>query len=392
MLFIFKTLVSWRKFIVTATFLTAVVVAGISLLLPKWFTAATSIFPPEQSGATPLYAELLQNMQMPLLGPMGTGARPETIFIDMMKSRYIGERLIDEFDLAEEYKAGIIEDALTALHSHTGFTLLENGIVIVSFEDKDPQRAADVANRYVELLDEFNRELSVTRASKTKEFIERQMQERRAMLAEAELELKYFQEENEALELSEQLRAAMTIVTELTTQAIALETELNILEHYTSPTSDEFLQKKRQYDEVVEQLEKLKLNDGDDERDLLHAYLPTLEEIPELALELVRLKRMVGIETSVYTMLLKEYEKSRFEEARDTPTVQVMDRAAVPNLRSRPKRKTLVIIGALVGLGWSAFLALLITVWRENRERSRVFTDVVNPIADDFSRVFRRKK
>jgi uncharacterized protein involved in exopolysaccharide biosynthesis len=181
-------------------------------------------------------------------------------------------------------------------------------------------------------------------------------------------------------------------VTELTTQAIALETELNILEHYTSPTSDEFLQKKRQYDEVVEQLEKLKLNDGDDERDLLHAYLPTLEEIPELALELVRLKRMVGIETSVYTMLLKEYEKSRFEEARDTPTVQVMDRAAVPNLRSRPKRKTLVIIGALVGLGWSAFLALLITVWRENRERSRVFTDVVNPIADDFSRVFRRKK
>jgi uncharacterized protein involved in exopolysaccharide biosynthesis len=391
MLFFFRTLVARRKFIVAATLVTAVIVAVVSLMLPKWYTAATSIFPPDQGGGVSMYAELLQTMQMPLLGQLGTGAQPETIFIDIMKSRHIGERLIDEFDLYGVYSADLVEDALDQLHSHTGYILLENGIIKVTFEDQDPKRAADIANRYVELLDEFNRRLNVTRASKTKEFIERQIEERRAELAKAELELKQFQETHKALELEEQLRSAMTIVTDLTAQAIALESELKILEHYTSPTSEEYRQKKSQYEGVVEQLQKLKLNHNQDEDDLLRAYIPTLENVPELALQMMRLKRRVGIETAVYTMLVKEYEKSRIEEARDTPTVQIMDKASVPNLRSRPRRKALVVLGAMIGFGWSAFLSLLLAAWRENKDRSRILSEVLEPIVADFSRIFRRR-
>jgi uncharacterized protein involved in exopolysaccharide biosynthesis len=105
----------------------------------------------------------------------------------------------------------------------------------------------------------------------------------------------------------------------------------------------------------------------------------------------MRLRRTVEIETAVYTMLIKEFEKSRIEEARDTPTLQVMDKAAVPNLKSRPKRKVLVAVGTLVGLGWGAFLAVFITAWRENKDQSAVFTEVLNPVFADFSKVFRRK-
>lgn len=391
MLFFFKTLVGWRKFIITATILTAGVVAVISLVLPKWYTASTSIFPPEQQAGMPVYTELLQNLQMPLLGPMGTGARPETIYIDMLKSRHVGVQLVGEFDLLSVYGRDRVEDAIANLHSHTRFTLLENGLLIISFEDRDPQRAADIANRYVELLDRFNRELSVTRASKTREFIDGQLQTRRQQLAKAELALQKFQETHKALALEEQLRSAMSIVADLTAEAIALETELHILEYYTSQTSDEYLQKKREYEEVLSQLEKLKLNHEQEDEDLLRAYIPTLEEVPELALQMLRLKREVEIETAVYTMLLKEYEKSRIEEARDTPTLQVLDRASVPNQRSRPRRKALVVIGALVGLAWSAFLSLLVVTWRENKDRSRVFTEVFNPIIADLSRIFRRR-
>lgn len=391
MLSLFTTLVAWRRFIITATFLTAAVVAVISLLLPKWYTATTSIFPPDTKTSVPMYAEVLQSLQMPLLGAVGTGARPETIFIDMLKSRHIGEKLIEEFDLRKVYKVALVEETLKALASHTGYTLLENGVVVVSFEDRDPERAAAIANRYVELLDQFNRELNVTRASRTRQFIESQLEVRKKMLADAEVALKEFQEKNQALELDEQLRSAMSIISDLTAKAIALETELEILEHYASPTSDEYLRKKREYEAVIDQLNKLKINHTEDERDLLHAYLPALEEIPELALQLLRLKRTVDIESAVYTMLLKEYEKSRIEEARDTPTIQVLDRAAVPNIRSRPKRKMLVLVGAMVGLGWSAFLALFVTAWRENRERSRVVA-VLEPIVTDIGRIFRRRQ
>jgi uncharacterized protein involved in exopolysaccharide biosynthesis len=391
MLFLIKALVAWRKFIITATFLTAVAVAGISLLLPKWYAAATSVFPPESNVAVPMYAELLQSIQVPMLGgPIGTGARPETIFIDMLKSRHIGERIIDEFDLSAQYDAEVIEDALGALASHTGFTLLENGLLIVSFEDRDPQQAAAIANRYVELLDEFNQQLNITSAARTKQFIERQLAEREARLSEAEVALKSFQETHQALELDEQLAAAMVIVTELTGQAIALETELEILRNYTSPTSDEYVRKTKEYDAILAQLNKLKLNHSQEEKDLLHAYLPTLEEIPDLALQLMRLERTLEIENTVYMMLLKEYEKSRIEEARDTPTVQVMDRATPPSRRSRPKRKMMVIVGVIVGLGWSSFLAVFVTAWREDKDRSQGLHPVLEPIVRDFKRVFRR--
>ncbi len=241
------------------------------------------------------------------------------------------------------------------------------------------------------MLDEFNREIAISRASKTRTFIEGQLEERKTLLARAESDLNEFQESNQALELEEQLRSAMTIVTDLTAEAIALETELKILEHYTAPTSDEYQRKKREYEELLVQLKKLKLSTDLDDKDLLHAYLPTLEEIPDLALQMLRLKRKVEVETTIYLMLLKEYEKSRIEEARDTPTVQVMDLASAPNLRSRPKRKIMIVGGALAGLGWSGFLALFIGAWRQNRERSKAVAEVLAPVRDDFSGLFRRK-
>jgi uncharacterized protein involved in exopolysaccharide biosynthesis len=391
MLFFFKTLVAWRRFIIIATFGTTAIVAAISLLLPKWYTANASIFPPDQGGGMPMYAELIQSLQMPLLGQMGTGARPETIFIDMMQSRVVGERMIEEFDLFVVYDVDVMEDALHELHSHTTATLQENGLIAVSFEARDPQMAADIANRYVSLLDEFNQQLNTTRASRTREFVEGQLVKRERMLADAERELKEFQEHNKALEIGEQLRAALNIVADLTAEAIALETELRILESYTASTSDEYLQKKLEYEQVLEQLKMLKISADQDEEDLLRSYIPTLEDIPELALQMLRLRRNVEIENTVYIMLVKELEKTRIEEARDTPTVQVMDRATVPNLRSRPRRKVLVVVGAMAGFGWSAFFAVFITAWRENRGRSQVIDDVFTPLIADLSKLRRRR-
>jgi uncharacterized protein involved in exopolysaccharide biosynthesis len=164
-----------------------------------------------------------------------------------------------------------------------------------------------------------------------------------------------------------------------------------ILEHYAESTSEEYRQKKLEYEQVLEQLKKLKINTDQDEEDLLRSYIPTLEDIPELALDMLRLKRNVEIENTVYIMLVKELEKARIEEARDTPTVQVMDRASVPNLRSRPRRKVMVVVGGIAGLGWSAFFAMFITAWRQNRGRSEVIDDVFTPLINDLSRLRRRK-
>ncbi|MCI0452314.1 MAG: Wzz/FepE/Etk N-terminal domain-containing protein [Candidatus Latescibacteria bacterium] len=391
MLFFFQTLVAWRRFILLGGLASAAAMGILSFVLPKWYTARTSIFPPEPAIALPMYAELVQQLSAPLLGPTASGAAPETIYLEMIKSRTVGEKVIAEFDLMNAYGESQIETCLEALHSHLGFTLLDNGLLIVTFEDRDPVRAAAIANRMIQLLDETTRGLKVSRAGRTRDFIERQLTDRERLLAQAETDLKVFQQEFDTVDLDEQLRSAMDIVTSLSARAIALDTELRIMAHYTSKKSEEYIRKQTEYNEVVRQLARLKVSVEGGDDDLVRSYIPALGDVPEVALQYIRLRRAVEVQTTVYKMLVSEYEKARIEEARDTPVVQVLDPASPPSLRSRPKRKLLIAAGLLLGLGWSSAVALFATAWRDNTGRSDKLRRVLGPLAYDVKR-FRRRR
>ena len=390
MLFFFRTLVRWRKFIILSALAGAVLLAAISFILPSWYTATTTIFPPEQTTMSP-YAEIFQQLSAPLIGPIATGVAPGTIYIEMMKSRAVGDRIIEEFDLMRRYKAERIEEAIDALHSHLGFTLLDNGLLIMTVEDRDPKRAADMANRMVEMLDETTRTLKETRAGRTREFVQRQLVERQVMLAAAEDSLKRFQQKYNTVNLDEQLSAAMDIVTSLTSRAIALETEMGYMKNWVSANSEEYQRKQAEYNEVMGQLRKLKSNKKPTDEDLLRSFIPTLRDVPDVALQYLRLRREVEIQNTVFTMLTNEYEKARIEEARDTPVVQVLDKAYEPSLRSRPKRKILTIIGGLLGLGWGSAIAVFRTAWEERAGHAVAMRDLTQPFVGDISRLRRRR-
>jgi uncharacterized protein involved in exopolysaccharide biosynthesis len=389
MLFFFRTIIRRRKFIVLSGLAGAVLLAILSFILPSWYTATTSIFPPETPTTMMPFAGLMQQFAAPMFGPLGVA--PGTIYIEMLQSRTVCERVIHEFDLMKRYKADRIEDAIAALHSHLGFTLLDNGILVMTVEDKDPQRAADMANRMVELLDETTRTIKESRAGRTREFIERQLVERSGMLAHAEDSLKTFQQQHNAVDLDEQLRSAMDIITSLTSRAIALETEMGYMKNWVSPNSEEYQRKQAEYREVVSQLRKLKANNTSSDEDLLRSFIPTLRDVPDVALQYLRLRREVEIQNTVFTMLTNEYEKARIEEARDTPVVQVLDVAQKPNLRSKPKRKIMTIVGGLLGLGWGTMTALLRTAWAERAEHATVVEELTRPLAADFARLRRRR-
>jgi capsular polysaccharide biosynthesis protein len=99
MLFIVKTLIRRWKFILTAGIVTAAVMAAVSFVLPKWYTATASMFPPEPKTLVPSYADIMQSLQLPILGPSASGARPNTIYVEILLSRTIGEKLVDDFNL-----------------------------------------------------------------------------------------------------------------------------------------------------------------------------------------------------------------------------------------------------------------------------------------------------
>lgn len=392
MLFFFRTLIHWRKFILLSGLAGAVLLGIISFILPSWYTASTTIFPPEQTSMMP-YAEIMQQLSAaPMLGAAAGGVAPGTLYIEMMKSRTVCEQVIKEFDLMKRYKSHRIEDAIDALHSHLGFTLQDNGLLFMTLEDKDAQRAADMANRMVELLDQTTRTLKETRAGRTADFVHRQLVEREQMLAAAEDSLKHFQQKYNTVDMDTQLKSAMDIITTLSSRAIALETEMEIMVHYTSTNSEEYQRKQTEYNEVVAQIRKLKSDSRGNDHDVVRSYLPTLEDVPATALTYLRLKREVEIQNSVFTMLTGEYEKARIEQARDTPVVQVLDRAEKPNLRSRPKRKILALVGAALGLGWGSMVALVRTAWRDNMGHTAAMRQITEPVAQDLSRFRRRQK
>ena len=392
MLSILRTIVQWRKLILASGSITAVAAAVVSLLLPQWFTADTSVFPPETSGATG-YTQLIQQaLQIPIIAPSAGGARPGTIYIDILLSRKVGEKLVEEFDLKTVYDTRLVTDAIDALHSHTSFSLLENGLLKLNYEDRDPNRAAAVANRYVELLDEFNRELSVTRASKTREFVGGQLELHEQELRQAEDELRAFQEEHEALQLDQQVTSAIDMVASLTAEAVALEVDLDILGQYASQGSEEYVRKKQQYEEILGQLEKFKADSARSDTDFVRSFFPSFDKLPETALDMARLMRRVKTEEGIYRLLREEYEKARIEEARDTPTVQVLDVAKVPEIRSRPKRTMIVVIGGVAGLGWSTLFAVFLSVWREEKFKGRALVELFAPIVSDVKALFRTRK
>jgi len=192
--------------------------------------------------------------------------------------------------------------------------------------------------------------------------------------------------------MEEQLKSAMDIVTTLSSRAIALETEMQIMMHYTSANSEEYQRKQTEYNEVLVQLRKLKADTkGSNNHDTVRSFIPTLQDVPEQALQYLRLRREVEIQNTVFTMLNSEYEKARIEEARDTPVVQVLDPAEKPNLRYRPQRKVFAIVGGLLGLGWSTVVALFRTAWSYNLSQTAVVRELATPVARDFSRLRRRR-
>jgi len=84
-----------------------------------------------------------------------------------------------------------------------------------------------------------------------------------------------------------------------------------------------------------------------------------LAKLPGLKQEGSRLALDAEIQRRVFTLLTSQYEDMRVQETRDTPTLTVLDRARIPEIRSRPRRAVIVLVATLaavlLALAWMAF-------------------------------------
>jgi tyrosine-protein kinase Etk/Wzc len=337
----------WAKFIVRTTLLVCGATAIVLLLLPNWYTATTSIFPAErESSFMGLASSVLQGM-----GLMGgqemflpAFATPSHVYASILKSRTVVEAIVQKYDLKKRYKSKTTQEAIKECLSHTRIKVGPEGIVTLSFEDTNRKRAADVANSFVDELNGINQKVGSSRARGTRIFMEERLSETTRALEEAEDTLRSFQEKNKAISLDEQMKAQIQNVAELEGKLAMAEIELGLLRRTFTPEHPEIARKQIEISEIKRTIGAM--NTGTPgSRDYGTLALP-FAKVPGLALEFGRLLRSVKIKETLFALLTEQYEHAKIQEAKDTPTIQILDVAKVPEKKSRPKR---LIILAIVG-------------------------------------------
>lgn len=180
-----------KKMILGLTFVSALLAAGISLLLPNIYTATAKILPPQSSQSSSVNSIMLAQLGG-LAGAAGgaLGLKdPNALYIAMMKSRNIGEKIVHRFDLQKVYEKKTVTETLKALEGATTIASGKDGIIAVEADDKDPERASAMANAYVEELNRLMQTLAVTEAGQRRQFFETQVKSAKDKLTDAEITL-----------------------------------------------------------------------------------------------------------------------------------------------------------------------------------------------------------
>lgn len=359
-----------KRRIVGGTLIVCLVTAAITLLLPDEFEATVQLLPPKDQKKGFGFADLLADLPIPSL-KLGEKGTPADIFIAILKSPTLRRRMVRNFNLMEEYDAELMTDAIDVLESKTDIGKSEEGTILISVFDEDPEKAMMMANRYVAMLDSTNQELSRETARERLGFIELLEDNEGIKLDSAMVRLQRFQEDHNAISITEQARAVIRASAEMQLAAMELEIEKQgLLRSGFSPRHPEVL---RLEQESIMRQEGLKyLRDGE-KRDAGNASLLHLEEnlflplrqIPETAQRYANIEKDVIVQSALMKLLLEQKAEALIEQENIVSTIQVLDRATVPEKKARPQRLLIVFIAAVFSTFATTFYTLVATYVRD---------------------------
>jgi len=351
-----------NRWIIARNFgMTVVLIILISFILPRKYVAVTTLMPPQEQEKLSM-TSVLSEVSVPGL-TLPNNASTAEILLEILKSRSVGEKVLqqhfvckkDTLPLYRCLKFSSVEMGLLRMRKIALFMLSKQGIITIAVELGNRQLAADVANAYAEALDQVNQEKSVSRAKNSRIYIESQLRETQAKLAEASRRLADFQQQNKAVSLEEQTKSAIQQAGEVKGQIIAKEVQLGVMAQTMKAENPVVIRAQRELEELKREYSALQFGSGKNEKpDDGEFYLP-FSDVPSIGLQLAELMREAKVQETVWQLLNQQYYQAKIQEARDTPTVQVLDVATPPIIPSSPKRKVLVAVFGLLSIVLSIF-------------------------------------
>jgi uncharacterized protein involved in exopolysaccharide biosynthesis len=336
-----------RRLILAAVLAGGLLATALAFLVAPTFTATAVIMTPQQQSSSA--AALLGQLGGAAAGvaSQSLGIRnPADQYVGILGSRTVADELIAQFGLQDLYRKKNLTDARKKLASVTRFNSAKYSLIQISVDDKDPKRAADLANAYVDRLQEQNSRLAVTEASQRRLFFERQLEAEKLHLADAEAALKRTQEQRGIFQVSSQVEVVIQSLAQMHAEITAREVSLQRLKAGATTQNPEVLRQEIELAALRGQLQELeasstKKRTGD-------PLMPTTM-VAAAGLEYTQRLREVKYRETLFELMAKQYEAARIDEAKEAPVIQVVDRAIPPDKKTAPVLSVYLILGVLLG-------------------------------------------
>ena len=333
-----------RYRILRTTLLVTLLAIVVSFLLPVRYTATSSILPPQQSSSSgaAMLAQLGGLNPLASLASSSLGMKnPNDLQVALLKSRTVEDAVITRFHLMDQFKVKYLSDARKKLEKVVDIeTETKDPLIRVSIEDRDPRRATELTNGYIDEFKKFSATLAVTEASQRRLFFEEQLQQAKENLANAEENLKAIELKTGLIQLDSQARAAIQSAAQLRAQVAAKEVQIRALRTYATGENSQVQIAEEELAGLRAQLDKMGAAAGG----TAPALLPQ-GGMQQSTLDYARKLRDVKYFEAIFELLARQYEAAKVDEARQGAVVQVVDAAVIPDHHSSPKR-TLIVIGA----------------------------------------------
>ena len=383
-----------RRLLGRVTAIAMVVSLGIAFVIPKSYKATASIMPPDQqgSGATLLAALVGRSGGLGGLGSLAgglLGGHPTTaLYVSLLESGTVSGHLIDKFQLQSVYHTRYrFTTAKRLAHLTKISDDKKSGVITIVVEDTDRVRARDMAQAYLDELNNLLTQTSTSSAHQERLFIENRLHSVGADMEQAQLALSEFSSKNSTIDIKEQTRGLVDAGARVQGEFLVEQAGLQSLRQIYGDGNVRVRETKARIAALQHDLKDmtgssapLAADDAEDKGELF----PPLRQIPRLAVPYADLYRRVRVQETVFELLTQQYEMARIEEAKDIPVVSVIDPPGVPERKSFPPRILLTLLLTFLSFVAAAAAILIRDCWLQvdsGDPRKKLMTEVLSVLS-----------
>ncbi|WP_229739381.1 GumC family protein [Edaphobacter dinghuensis] len=374
-----------RRKLAHVTAISLLVSLAVSFSIPKQYKSTTSIMPPDQQGSSAMLLAALAGHSGGLgaLGSLASGlfgAHSSTaLFINLLQSGTVSDHLIDRFNLQHVYHKHYRIDTAKHLARCTKITEdKKSGVITIAVEDINRVRARDLAQAYLDELNNLVTKTNTSAAHQERIFVERRLHEVQTNLEDAEMQLSQFSTKSNAIDIKEQTRAMVDAGARVQAELLVEQSGLQSLRQIYGDSNIRVREAEARIASLQGELTKMTGSSAPLTAEAIHddntnsigsndkgELYPPLRQLPRLAVSYTDLYRRVKVQESVFELLTQQYEMARIEEAKDVPVVSVIDPPGIPEKKSFPPHLLITLLLTFLSFTVASALILMRDNWEK---------------------------